>query len=255
MRSRSRFTTTNAVTIASGAGNPYFSVRFRCLGINLDKHSIGHGGGFAGPAHMGAIVSGNIALFNTKGYGQGAGAPPENKDRAGVFGGFELSTSGAKKIWEMDDIPENWTEVRPDLGRIRGAIVHDGVAYMVIGNLAPINDNPSRRNYLVSVDLKSGKVIQRGTTPMPVFAGTPYAVENRVIVAGNVGHSWDEVHFFDFKLKQNGAFEPAPQPYFPGKAGVFFVTEYEAPIEFAWWKGRMIGKTRKGLVCLDLRKP
>ncbi|VTU02060.1 Uncharacterized protein OS=Pirellula staleyi (strain ATCC 27377 / DSM 6068 / ICPB 4128) GN=Psta_0305 PE=4 SV=1: HXXSHH [Gemmataceae bacterium] len=39
---------TNAVTIASGAGNPYFSVRFKGLGITLDKHSIGHGGGFEG---------------------------------------------------------------------------------------------------------------------------------------------------------------------------------------------------------------
>ncbi len=39
---------TNSVTIASGAGNPYFSVRFNGLGINLDKHSIGHGGSFNG---------------------------------------------------------------------------------------------------------------------------------------------------------------------------------------------------------------
>lgn len=39
---------TQVVTIASGVGNPYFSVRFKGLGINLDKHSIGHGGGFEG---------------------------------------------------------------------------------------------------------------------------------------------------------------------------------------------------------------
>ncbi len=39
---------TNAVTIASGVGDPYFSVRFKGLGITLDKHSIGHGGSFEG---------------------------------------------------------------------------------------------------------------------------------------------------------------------------------------------------------------
>jgi hypothetical protein len=36
---------TNVVTISSGSGDPYFSVRFRGLGIDLDKHSIGHGKG------------------------------------------------------------------------------------------------------------------------------------------------------------------------------------------------------------------
>ena len=39
---------TNSITIASGVGNPYFSVRFTGLGIDLGKHSIGHGGGFKG---------------------------------------------------------------------------------------------------------------------------------------------------------------------------------------------------------------
>lgn len=39
---------TNVVTIASGVGNPYFSVRFGGLGIGVGKHTIGHGGGFEG---------------------------------------------------------------------------------------------------------------------------------------------------------------------------------------------------------------
>ena len=39
---------TNAVTIASGVGDAYFGVRFKGLGITLDKHSIGHGGSFEG---------------------------------------------------------------------------------------------------------------------------------------------------------------------------------------------------------------
>lgn len=39
---------TPTVTIASGVGDPYFSVRFHGLGISLDKHSIGHGKGFEG---------------------------------------------------------------------------------------------------------------------------------------------------------------------------------------------------------------
>jgi hypothetical protein len=39
---------TNVVTLASGCGDPYFSVRFHGLGISLDKHSIGHGGGLSG---------------------------------------------------------------------------------------------------------------------------------------------------------------------------------------------------------------
>ena len=37
---------TSVVTIASGVGDPFFSVRFKGLGIELDKHSIGHGGSF-----------------------------------------------------------------------------------------------------------------------------------------------------------------------------------------------------------------
>ncbi|MEK0448723.1 MAG: hypothetical protein RL088_991 [Verrucomicrobiota bacterium] len=36
---------TNVVTLASGCGDPYFSVRWKGLGIPLDKHSIGHGKG------------------------------------------------------------------------------------------------------------------------------------------------------------------------------------------------------------------
>jgi hypothetical protein len=39
---------TNVVTISSGAGNPYFSVKFTGLGINFGKHGIGHGGMFDG---------------------------------------------------------------------------------------------------------------------------------------------------------------------------------------------------------------
>lgn len=35
---------TNVVTVSSGAGNPYFSVKFTGLGINIGKHGIGHGG-------------------------------------------------------------------------------------------------------------------------------------------------------------------------------------------------------------------
>jgi hypothetical protein len=35
----------NVVTLASGCGDPYFSVRWTGLGIPLDKHSIGHGKG------------------------------------------------------------------------------------------------------------------------------------------------------------------------------------------------------------------
>lgn len=36
---------TNICTLASGCGDPYFSVRFHGLGVALDKHSIGHGKG------------------------------------------------------------------------------------------------------------------------------------------------------------------------------------------------------------------
>lgn len=39
---------TNVVTLASGVGNPYFSVKFTGLGINFGKHSIGHGGSYNG---------------------------------------------------------------------------------------------------------------------------------------------------------------------------------------------------------------
>ena len=36
---------TNVLTLASGCGDPYFSVRWKGLGVPLDKHSIGHGKG------------------------------------------------------------------------------------------------------------------------------------------------------------------------------------------------------------------
>lgn len=36
---------TNVVTLSSGCGDPYFSVRFKGLGIELGKHGIGHGQG------------------------------------------------------------------------------------------------------------------------------------------------------------------------------------------------------------------
>jgi len=35
---------TNVITIASGVGDPYFSVKFQGLGIEVGKHTIGHGG-------------------------------------------------------------------------------------------------------------------------------------------------------------------------------------------------------------------
>ena len=36
----------NVATVASGVGNPYFSVKFNGLGIEIGKHGIGHGGSF-----------------------------------------------------------------------------------------------------------------------------------------------------------------------------------------------------------------
>lgn len=39
---------TNVLTIASGCGSRYFEVTFKGLGINIDKHQIGHGGGADG---------------------------------------------------------------------------------------------------------------------------------------------------------------------------------------------------------------
>jgi hypothetical protein len=39
---------TNVVTLASGVGDPYFSVKFTGLGINFAKHGIGHGGSYNG---------------------------------------------------------------------------------------------------------------------------------------------------------------------------------------------------------------
>ncbi|MBA4065644.1 MAG: hypothetical protein C0501_18395 [Isosphaera sp.] len=39
---------TNVVTISSGAGNPYFGVKFTGLGIGIGKHGIGHGGSYNG---------------------------------------------------------------------------------------------------------------------------------------------------------------------------------------------------------------
>ncbi len=39
---------TNTVTLASGVGNRYFSVKFKGLGIEMGKHSIGHGKSYKG---------------------------------------------------------------------------------------------------------------------------------------------------------------------------------------------------------------
>ena len=39
---------TNVLTISSGAGDPFFSVKFTGLGIDFGKHSIGHGGSYNG---------------------------------------------------------------------------------------------------------------------------------------------------------------------------------------------------------------
>ena len=39
---------TNSVTLASGVGNPFFSVKFTGLGIDFGKHGIGHGGSYNG---------------------------------------------------------------------------------------------------------------------------------------------------------------------------------------------------------------
>jgi hypothetical protein len=39
---------TNVVTLASGVGDPYFTVRFGGLGMSFDKHLIGHGGSHEG---------------------------------------------------------------------------------------------------------------------------------------------------------------------------------------------------------------
>ncbi len=53
---------TNVVTLSSGSGDPYFSVRFRGLGIDLDKHSIGHGGSYMGKTW--AELSATIRRFH-----------------------------------------------------------------------------------------------------------------------------------------------------------------------------------------------
>ena len=53
---------TNVATIASGVGNPYFSVKFTGLGINFGKHGIGHGGSFNGMTWD--VMSTNIRKFH-----------------------------------------------------------------------------------------------------------------------------------------------------------------------------------------------
>ena len=169
-----------------------------------------------------------------------------------MFGGFQLSTSGAKQLWVMEDIRENWFEAKPDIGAIRRVVARDGVAYMVIGNvLNPENGQDMRRSYLVAVDMKTGKIRARSKEPMEVFAGAPYVIEDRIIVQGNVGHSWDKVHLVQFKAD---TLETMGKPFFPAQAGVLFITDYEIPIEWAWWKGRMVAKARSGLACIDFRK-
>ncbi|MCA9080865.1 MAG: DUF1552 domain-containing protein, partial [Planctomycetaceae bacterium] len=42
---------TNVLTLASGCGDPYFSVKFTGLGIDFGKHGIGHGGSYNGMTH------------------------------------------------------------------------------------------------------------------------------------------------------------------------------------------------------------
>src|SRR5690606_28279005 len=39
---------TKVVTLASGCGDPYSSIKFRGLGIDLAKHNVGHGGSYQG---------------------------------------------------------------------------------------------------------------------------------------------------------------------------------------------------------------
>ena len=215
-------------------------------GRTLWKHQV------AGPANASIVIDGDIAILNTKGWGQSTKGPASHQERSGVFGGFQLSTSGAKQLWVMEDIRENWFEAKPDIGAIRRVVARDGVAYMVIGNvLNPENGQDMRRSYLVAVDMKTGKIRGRSKEPMEVFAGAPYLIEDRVIVQGNVGHSWDKVHLVQFKAD---TLEPMGKPFFPAQAGVFFITDYEIPIEWAWWKGRMVAKARSGLACIDFRK-
>lgn len=49
---------TNVATIASGVGDPYFSVKFTGLGIQFAKHGIGHGGSYNGMTweHMAILI-------------------------------------------------------------------------------------------------------------------------------------------------------------------------------------------------------
>ena len=49
---------TNVLTLASGAGDPFFGVKFTGLGINFGKHGIGHGGSYNGmtAAEMSTLI-------------------------------------------------------------------------------------------------------------------------------------------------------------------------------------------------------
>ena len=201
----------------------------------------------AGPAHTSLVVGGDRVFFNTRGNmltgKQGPGGDPAAG--SGLLACYDLALEGPRARWRLEDSVDNRHDIRPDRGMNRRIAIRDGVGYLLIGD----------KQKLVSVDLETGKVLQRDTRELPGTACSPLLVENRLFVPLDLAHSWRGARIAVYALAARGGFEPLGEIDLEKDLQVQIVTDYEVANEMACWKGRFYTKTRDGLVCLDMRLP
>jgi outer membrane protein assembly factor BamB len=200
----------------------------------------------AGPAHTSLVVGGDRVLFNTRGNmltGQ-KGPQGDKKLGSGLLACYELSLAGPKPLWTLEDVAENWHDIRPDRGMNRRIAIRGDVGYLLLGE----------KQRLAAVDMKTGKVIQRDAREVSGTACSPVVVGSTLLFPLDVAHSWGGVKLAVYALKPDGTFEQRADLDLAGKLKVEVVTDYEVANEFAWYKGRFFAKTRDGMACVDVRK-
>ena len=204
-----------------------------------------------GPNRTSLVVGdGDIVLLNTRGNNQTGEAGPQGDAKAGsgLFGGFRLSTAGAEPLWILEDIPENWHDIRPDRGMNRRVAIRGTTAFALLGT-------GKEGQRVATIDLSTGKVQRRTSETFEGTACSPLIIDDRLVFGRDLCHSWDGIAFAMYRIGADGALAACSDIAVAKDLKVDVVTDYEVANEAACWRGRIFTKALNGLVAIDLRQP
>ena len=172
----------------------------------------------------------------------------KEKGEYGRLACYELSLTGAKRIWEMPDEFEYGHAWWPDDGAHRKIVQHEGKAHLMFA----VRKSKSEPRIVspVTVDTATGKILaERRNMDHPMIM--PSIVEDRLLFFGDLNHhpAWGKWWLLPKDFPAN---KPLPEavPF-----DHLLTSGYEVQLEFPIVAGRVFMRSIEGkIVCYDIQK-